>query len=222
MLALGPTASTTSVAGGPAIVHPMRWLVVLFLSACATDHWAGYEVDRGTRPDFLDALRDAQGEAKLVAGDRCYVIHATALQSEIRALTAALADTIEEQGGEGPPGDSMGQVADQNAAPVVGYTFVDRALSVGRGEIVVRGIRTDHRYLYWIEVRRRSGEKVLAMVAATPAVDAAWMHLVTVASQRAGTIGAVFLGNWDIDDLGVDVRGVGGARPGGGKEATGP
>jgi hypothetical protein len=194
----------------------MRCLLTLCLSACSTATWTNYDLDESVRPGFLKALRNAQGEARLVAGDRCYVIHATALQAEIRKLTSTIADTIAERGSEGPQGDCM----DEDAAPVVGYTYVDRALSVGHGEIIIRGIRTDHGSCYWVEAGRRRGKAVLAEVAGTPAIDDAWTHLVAAASERAGVIGPVFLGNWDIDEsvgvnvVGTSVRGSPTAPPG--------
>lgn len=189
-------------------MRPMRWLALLSISACATANWTNYDMDEGVRPAFLRALRGAHGETRLVAGDRFYVIHADALQPEVRAFTSALADTIEETGAKSPPLNCL----DQDAAPVVGYSYVDRALLVDRGEVIVRGIRTENGTYYWAEVGRRRGNAVFAEVAGTPAVDRTWQRLVDAASERAATIGSAFLGNWDIDGLGVNVRGTGSGR----------
>ena len=183
----------------------MRWLlVVVVLAACSsTAPDRDHESDKHVL--VVSLRKGATGKAKLVAADRCYVIRADALRPEIGALTAALADAIAEGGGQGPPLDCV----DEDAAEVVGYTYVDRALSVNRDELTIRGIRAARGTYYRIELL--CGRQVVVTdVPGTPPIEGAWQRLVDTAAKQAGTIGTAFLGPRQIDAcVGLNVRDIG-------------
>lgn len=185
----------------------MRWLIVLSLTACST--WRGQtgsSVNEDTLPALVANLREARGDAKLIAGDRFYEIRQEALQTELRAFTCALADAIEATGGafsaSAWPRPRTGLV------PVESFACVDRALCFGG--VTVNGIRTDDAMCYRAEALEGPDRYVFAEVAQTPAVEEAWKRLADAARAQAGASWCTFMLASDLRGFGVDVRGFGG------------
>ncbi len=188
-------------------MRAVRWLTLLLLGACATSRGPeGRSVDRDTLPALLAALRDASGDAKLIAGDRFYEIREGALRAEIHALTCALADAIEATGGVFPRNPSPRSCT--GLVPVESFACVDRALCVG--SVTVTGIRTDRSWLYRAEAADGPDRYVFVEVAATPVLEEAFGRLADTARAQARATWCTFLLSPDLRGFGVDVRGYGG------------
>lgn len=185
------------------MITPMKWLILVLVPACSGLAVPSHLADE-TPATVVDSLRaEPAGKVKLVAANRCYVIQAHVLRPEIHALITAIADAIARGGvGLGPDGECV----DEDGADVVGYTYIDRALSLNGDAVTVRGVSAVGSTYYRVEVRRQD-EVAMVDVLSTPSMEEAWVSLVGAAAERAGTVGIAFLGPRKIDDIvGLNVR----------------
>lgn len=152
----------------------MRWLLALSLAACSSTTHA-YDPEK-ERADLLRELRAAHGHASLVADGRHYMVKPDALQDEIRAFTAVLADAIGTQRVRRRSLTVTGQEM------VIAEPWLERGLAVNR--LSVLGFTTGGARYYAVELAR--GDNCANdEVKATPAIEAAWDRLAGVARERA-------------------------------------
>jgi hypothetical protein len=188
----------------------MRWLLALSLAACSTTVEYDTMTDR-TEPALLAALRDAEGHATIIAGDRCYTDRDGVLHPAVAALAKATADAV-TSGAIGYPGLPR----TYEPGTVHAFTANDRLLTVGA--VMITSIRLDDgSRLYCVQAAVARDRYVWTSVPGTPAIDGAWDRLVAEARGAAkGTIPIHWIGTRAHDfvrDIGVDVRGTGGAKP---------
>jgi hypothetical protein len=151
----------------------MRWLLALSLAACAT---STPDIEK-ERSDLLRELREAHGDANLVADGRHYMVKPGVLQPEIRAFTVALAETLESDRGGGR--DSRWVTGDE---PVIAEPWLERGLRVN--DIVAERVGTDPDacWRFWSE---RRSDHFIEEVRTTHALDAAFDGLAGAARAAA-------------------------------------
>ncbi len=154
----------------------MRWLLALSLAACSTTDTYDPEKERS---DLLRGLREAHGDANLVADGRHYMVSPEALQREIRTFTSELADAVEAGWGSGRDSSSV-----SGREPVIAEPWLERGLRVN--DISVVACRADRATFYRVFIERppETGYSI-QVVRGTPAVDAAWEGLVAAARAQA-------------------------------------
>lgn len=189
-------------------VRYAAFILALCLAGCATTEGPLDEMTDATRPLVLEKLRGAGGEARLIVGDKYYIVRAQALQPEIKALGSATADAVEARI---PPREHEDDSL-QESKPVIAMSRVDRAMLAG--DVAIEAVGSGASRNYRVTLRIGEERYLWLDVGRTDRIDRAFDTLVSTAAAEACT----WYG-WNMDGGirlfygGVDVVGCGGAGP---------